>query len=115
MISEVLSVIAPVFIIASLGYFWVKRKLPFDNATISSLVMYIGSPCLVYSALTNNAAETAALGIMGTSAFLIIFIGLILSWIFLKVTGWKLTTYLPALIHPNCGNMVWRFTAMKLQ
>ena len=105
MVSEVLSVIAPVFIIAGLGYFWVKRKLPFDNATISSLVMYVGSPCLVYSALTSNAAETAALGMMGTSAFLVIFIGLILSWIFLKVTGWKLTTYLPALIHPNCGNM----------
>ena len=105
MISEVLTVIAPVFIIAGLGYFWVKHELPFDNATISSLVMYVGSPCLIYNALTSNAAETAALGVMGASAFLIILMGLILSWVFLKVAGWKLTTYLPALIHPNCGNM----------
>ncbi len=105
MISEVLTVIAPVFIIAGLGYFWVKRELPFDNATISSLVMYVGSPCLIYSALTSNAAETGALGIMGASAFLVILMSLIFSWIFLKIAGWKLTTYLPALIHPNCGNM----------
>ena len=105
MIPEVLSVIAPVFIIAGLGYFWVKRELPFDNATISSLVMYVGSPCLIYSALTSNAAETAALGVMGASAFLVILMGLIFSWVFLKIAGWKLTTYLPALIHPNCGNM----------
>ena len=105
MISEVLTVIAPVFIIASLGYFWVKRELPFDNATISSLVMYVGSPCLIYSALTSNAAETAALGTMGASAFLVILMSLIFSWVFLKIAGWKLTTYLPALIHPNCGNM----------
>ena len=105
MISEVLTVIAPVFIIAGLGYFWVKRKLPFDNATISSLVMYVGSPCLIYSALTSNAAETAALGTMGASAFLVILMSLIFSWGFLKIAGWKLTTYLPALIHPNCGNM----------
>ena len=105
MIPEVLSVIAPVFIIAGLGYFWVKRELPFDNATISSLVMYVGSPCLIYSALTSNAAETAALGIMGASAFLVILMSLIFSWVFLKIAGWKLTTYLPALIHPNCGNM----------
>ena len=105
MISEVLTVIAPVFIIAGLGYFWVKRKLPFDNATISSLVMYVGSPCLIYSALTSNAAETTALGTMGASAFLVILMSLIFSWVFLKITGWKLTTYLPALIHPNCGNM----------
>ena len=105
MISEVLTVIAPVFIIAGLGYFWVKRELPFDNATISSLVMYVGSPCLIYSALTSNAAETAALGVMGASAFLVILMSLIFSWVFLKIAGWKLTTYLPALIHPNCGNM----------
>mgnify|MGYP001216595976 FL=1 len=105
MISEVLTVIAPVFIIAGLGYFWVKRELPFDNATISSLVMYVGSPCLIYSALTSNAAETTALGTMGASAFLVILMSLIFSWVFLKIIGWKLTTYLPALIHPNCGNM----------
>ena len=105
MIPEVLSVIAPVFIIAGLGYFWVKRELPFDNATISSLVMYVGSPCLIYSALTSNAAETAALGMMGISAFIVILMSLIFSWVFLKIAGWKLTTYLPALIHPNCGNM----------
>ena len=105
MISEVLTVVAPVFIIAGLGYFWVKRELPFDNATISSLVMYVGSPCLIYSALTSNAAETAALGTMGASAFLVILMSLIFSWVFLKIAGWKLTTYLPALIHPNCGNM----------
>lgn len=105
MISEVLTVIAPVFIIAGLGYFWVKRELPFDNATISSLVMYVGSPCLIYSALTSNAAETAALGMMGISAFIVILMSLIFSWVFLKIVGWKLTTYLPALIHPNCGNM----------
>ena len=105
MISEVLTVIAPVFIIAGLGYFWVKRELPFDNGTISSLVMYVGSPCLIYSALTSNAAETAALGMMGISAFIVILMSLIFSWVFLKIVGWKLTTYLPALIHPNCGNM----------
>ena len=80
MISEVLTVIAPVFIIAGLGYFWVKRELPFDNATISSLVMYVGSPCLIYSALTSNAAETTALGTMGASAFLVILMSLIFSW-----------------------------------
>ena len=92
-------------IIAGLGYFWVKRELPFDNATISSLVMYVGSPCLIYSALTSNAAETGALGMMSISAFIVILMSLIFSWVFLKIVGWKLTTYLPALIHPNCGNM----------
>ena len=105
MVHEVFSIIVPIFIIASVGYFWAKRNLPFDNATISSLVMFIGSPCLVYSALTSNGAKAGALGMIGLSALLVILIGLIFSFLFLKVVRWKLTTYLPALIHPNCGNM----------
>ena len=105
MIYEVISVIAPVFIIACIGYFWVQRSLPFDNATISSLVMYVGSPCLVYTSLTNNQAATDELGLMAIAAISVILSGLLLGWIFLKIVGWKTTTYLPALIHPNCGNM----------
>ena len=105
MIYEVISVIAPVFITAGLGYIWVKRNLPFDNGTISSLVMYVGSPCLVYTSLTNNQAGTDELGLMAIAAVSVILSGLVLGWIFLKIVGWKTTTYLPALIHPNCGNM----------
>ena len=105
MITAVLSVIAPIFIIAGIGYFWAHRKLPFDNETISSLVMYIGSPCLVYTALTNNQASNQELGMMAASAALVILSGLTLSWSFLKIVNWKTTTYLPSLIHPNCGNM----------
>ena len=105
MIYEVISVIAPGFIIACIGYFWVQRSLPFDNATISSLVMYVGSPCLVYTSLTNNQAATDELGLMAIAAISVILSGLLLGWIFLKIVGWKTTTYLPALIHPNCGNM----------
>ena len=105
MIYEVLSVIAPVFIIAGVGYFWVRRKLPFDNATISSLVMYVGSPCLIYTSLTNNQVDTNELGIMAIAAAMVIIAGLLIGLMFLKIVRWETTTYLPALIHPNCGNM----------
>ena len=105
MFNEVLAVIAPVFVIAGIGFFWAKKGLPFDNATISSLVMFVGSPCLIYTSLTNNQATPSELGSMALSALLIIGLGLPVAWCFLKLVGWKITTFLPSLIHPNCGNM----------
>ena len=64
MISEVLTVVTPVFLIAGLGFLWMKRKQPFDTETIGSLVMYLGSPCLIYSSLTTNAPDLQVLGQM---------------------------------------------------
>ncbi len=105
MIQEVLTVVTPVFVIAAIGYVWIKRGQPFDNNTIGTLVMYIGSPCLIYSSLTTNAPALDVLGQMALSAVFIIVCGVAVAFAFLKVTGWSFRTYLPALVLPNGGNM----------
>ena len=105
MIAQIFSVVAPVFAIAGIGYWWAKREQPFDHATISSLVMMVGSPCLIYSSLTTNAPDFATLTTMAAAAAFTILGSVVIAWIFLKVTGWQIPTYLPALVHPNGGNM----------
>ena len=105
MISEVLTVVTPVFLIAGLGFLWMKRKQPFDTETIGSLVMYLGSPCLIYSSLTTNAPDLQVLVQMALAAVFIILSGVAIAFAFLKVTGWSFRTYLPALVLPNGGNM----------
>jgi malate permease and related proteins len=104
-IEEVLTVVTPVFVIAGIGYVWIKRAQPFDNDTIGTLVMYIGSPCLIYSSLTTNAPSLEVLGQMALSALFVIICGVVVALVFLKATGWSFRTYLPALVHPNGGNM----------
>lgn len=105
MLQEVLTVVTPVFVIAGLGFIWIKRDQPFDNLTVSSLVMYIGSPCLIYSSLTTNAPSLEVLGQMALAATFVIVTSVGLAAVFLKIMGWPYTTYLPALVHPNGGNM----------
>ncbi len=105
MILQVLSVVTPVFLIAGIGYLWIRKHQPFDNQTISSLVMLIGSPCLIYSSLTTNAPALSQLLQMAGAALFTILGAIVCAMVFLKITGWKLTTYLPALVHPNGGNM----------
>ena len=60
--------VAPVFVIAGIGFAWVKREQPFDNDTVSALVMYIGSPCLIFSSLTTNAPSLDTLAQMALAA-----------------------------------------------
>jgi predicted permease len=105
MIGEIFTVVTPVFLIAAIGYLWVRRQQPFDNNTVSTLVMYVGSPCLVYTALTTNTPDLTLLGQMAVAAALVIGLGLVFGALLLKALGWPIRTYLPALIHPNCGNM----------
>ncbi len=105
MLQEVLTVVTPVFVIAGIGFAWIKRGQPFDNDTVSSLVMYIGSPCLIYSSLTTNAPDLQTLAQIAMTAVFVICAAVAVAYVFLKMMGWPLTSYLPALVHPNTGNM----------
>jgi predicted permease len=105
MLQEVFSVVTPVFIIAAIGFVWIKADQPFDNTTISSLVMMIGSPCLIFSSLTSNPPEWEVLRDVLASAALAIISVLAFAAIFLKIIGWKFTTYAASLSHANTGNM----------
>ena len=105
MIAEVFTVAAPVIIITLLGYLWARTGQPFDNDTVSSIVMMIGSPCLIFSALTSIEIDVATFGIMALSAALTIAISAGLGLLCLKWLDKPIHTFLPALMHQNTGNM----------
>ncbi len=103
--QEVFSVVTPVFAIAAIGYLWVRFKQPFDNATISNLVMMIGSPCLIFSSLTSNPPAWAALQQVLIAAVVAIVVMLLVAACLTKATAWKFRTYAGSLSHANTGNM----------
>ncbi len=105
MLVEVLSIVTPVFVIAALGFVWTQRRQPFDTETIGSVVMYLGSPCLIYSSLTAHAPSLELLGSMAMAATFVVVCGAGLAFAFLKISGWPVRTFLPALVLPNGGNM----------
>ena len=105
MLSQILSVIAPVFLIAGIGFLWAKRGLPFDNTTISSLVMNVGSPCLVFSSLTRIHLEGSAFTNVLMASVGILIGALVLGAGLLMLLRQPMRTFLPSLVHPNAGNM----------
>ncbi|MEZ5595811.1 MAG: AEC family transporter [Pseudomonadales bacterium] len=105
MFTQILTVIAPVFLIAGLGYLWTRRGGSFDTATIGSLVMYIGSPCLVFSSLTKIHLDGEAFSAVLTASVAVIVGCLAAGSVLLLALRKSLPTFLPSLVHPNTGNM----------
>ncbi|MCZ6643159.1 MAG: AEC family transporter [Gammaproteobacteria bacterium] len=103
--EQIATVIAPIFIVTGIGYLWVVRGMSFDNETISNLVMMVGTPCLVFSTLTSIDIDLKTFGQVVLASVSIIGSCIVLGWVLLKLTRLPVNTYLPALIHPNTGNM----------
>ena len=105
MYANIFATIAPILICIGTGYFWARLKKPFDIEFVSSLISYIGAPCLVIVSLTTVelTAETL-LRIAGATFFITVTIG-VMGAIGLRLAGLDIRVYLPSLMFGNIGNM----------
>ncbi|SDX29875.1 AEC family transporter [Roseicitreum antarcticum] len=112
MVLSLLAVTAPVLVIIALGYIWTRFEMPFDNATIGSLVLRVGTPCLIFSTLTQAEIALGEMGVMVASAVLVIAASAALGALVLVLSGLPLHTYLLVAMHGNSGNMGLPLAAM---
>lgn len=112
MVLSILALIAPVLVIVGLGYLWAHLRQPFDMATIGALVLRVGTPCLIFSALTKADIALGDVGLMVLAAVLVIAASAALGALVLRVAGLPLHTYLLIAMHGNSGNMGLPLAAM---
>ncbi len=105
MISSLFAVIAPVFLVAGIGYLWVRVRWPFDTEMITRLSTTIGVPFLVLDVMTRVDLTTTALASMAAAATLSVLIMATAGLILLRALRLPLPPYLPALTFGNTGNM----------
>ncbi len=105
MFVEILTVMAPVGLIAALGFFWDRKGMPFDTNMVATLVTSIGAPCLIVSTLLENRPDPETISTMGFAALCVVGSAACVSAIGLKLTGQSIRAFLPALTFPNAGNM----------
>lgn len=105
MLADIATIIAPIFLIAGIGFIWARQGRPFDTEMVTTLVSNIGVPCLFFSSLTGLDISPGDFGRMA-GAFTVATAGFIVVGI-LVLRAWKLDTgvYLPPLIFGNNGNM----------
>ena len=105
MIQLLFNVVAPVFIIVFIGWGWARLGRLYNTSLISSLVMTIGAPCLVFSTLNTMDISPANLGEIGLAALLVIVLTGLIGLVILRATRQEIRSFLPPLMFPNAGNM----------
>ncbi len=103
--AELLTIMAPVAIAAGLGFAWGRLGAPFDTPMVTRLVFNIGTPALVFDALTRLDPDPAAFGLLALAAALAIGVFAAVGAAVLSLAGLPRRSFLPALMFANTGNM----------
>ena len=98
--------ILPIFIVVGFGFF-LHRLMPIDKRPLSTAVLYVLSPCLVFSSLVNSQLPSQELGQLALFALLnIFFMGLVggLAAYVLKLSRPQAVALLIVVMFVNGGN-----------
>ena len=104
-IAEVAAVLAPVLVMAAIGYGWRVTGAPFDMPFVTRIIMYVAGPCLVFTSLSRLTLPLSQFwGMVG--AMIVVTLGVAaISAALIKMLGLPLRSFLPALTLGNTGNL----------
>ncbi len=105
LILTVLEIVAPVFLVAGVGFAWVKAGFEYRIQFVTRLGVNLAVPCLIFTALMKSDADLSELtwlAIAGFASYLAI--GAV-GWGLLKVARLDLRSYLAPFIFGNTGNL----------
>lgn len=105
MLGSLFAVLAPVFIVAGLGFAWTRSGASYPVEFIARLVMTIGTPSLVLSTLSRTRLDPLAFTHMALACVLCM-LGMALAGLLvsrLSKLHWRVLV--PAFMFPNTGNM----------
>jgi len=105
MYYQILNVVGPIFVITFIGYMLELLSESVDARTISSLVLLVATPSLVFSTLTSLDIDAGTLAKMALAAVLSVAIASAAGLVVLRALGMSYRTFLPCLIMPNAGNI----------
>lgn len=105
LILTVFQIVAPVFILAAIGFTWVKIGWSYEIEFVTRLAMTLSVPALIFVALmkANISADTLS-NLFLSSLIAYLFLALIF-WVTGKIFKLNMATYWAPLIFGNTGNL----------
>ncbi|MDO6585194.1 AEC family transporter [Salipiger sp. 1_MG-2023] len=100
-----LQILGPVGILVLIGYAMGRGAGGLDTRTLSTVVVLVAAPALIFSSLTSLQLDPSAVLGMSGAAAVCLAISAALSAAILLLAGGSLRSFLPALMMPNSGNM----------
>ena len=105
MLAEILSVVAPLFVCAGIGFVWGRLDKPFDAEMMTGLALHLGVPCLVFSTLTRLEIDPVAFGEMAGAYTLALVLFMALAAALTRLLRLEARAFVPALTFRNSGNL----------
>jgi predicted permease len=104
-IGELATIVAPVALIAFLGFSWVRMKQPFDAAFVTALTFYLGGPALTLFSLSRLTIPIGEIGLMAGATIASLAVSGIVGYAVLRLLRLPALPLLPSVMIPNTGNL----------
>lgn len=101
----VFEVVTPVFLLAAVGFAWVKMGFEYRVEFVTRLAMMLAVPCLIFTSLMHTQIDPAALGTLSLAALLAYGGVTVASYALVRFSGLTQRTYLAPVIFGNTGNL----------
>ncbi|MEJ6399241.1 AEC family transporter [Yoonia sp. 208BN28-4] len=101
----VLNITAPVFLLAAVGFAWVKMGFEYRVEFVTRLAMTLSVPCLIFVALMRTEIEPAALAALSLASLAAYGLVTVGSLILVAVFRLNVQTFLAPLMFGNTGNL----------
>jgi len=101
----VLEIVGPVFLLAGVGYVWVKSGGEYRIAFVTRLAMTLAVPALIFTALMKTEIEPAALTALTLATLIGYTVLTAVFFLALRLLRLNMRTYLAPLIVGNTGNI----------
>lgn len=101
----VLEITAPVFLLAAVGFVWVKLGFEYRVEFVTRLAMTLSVPCLIFTALMGTQIEASALAALSLASLVAYGVVTLAMWLLVIVGRLDRRTFLAPLIFGNTGNL----------
>lgn len=105
LVFTVLEIVAPVFLLAGIGWVWVKLGQEYRIRFVTQLAMTLSVPCLIFNSLQSTALDPSALSALTLAAVVAYALVTVAMWLVVRITGIDNRTFLAPLVFGNTGNL----------
>jgi len=105
LVFTVLEIVAPVFLLALIGYLWVRLGFEYRIQFVTQLAMTLSVPCLIFTSLMNTDVSPQALASISLAAVAAYAAVSVVAFVLVRLAGFDMRTYLAPLIFGNTGNL----------
>jgi predicted permease len=105
MYAQLIPIIAPVLIVALLGYGWARLDFPFDRDFVTRIIMNIGAPCLVLDGIARLELPPSEFALSFAAAVTMLVSCGLIGAVGLRIVGQPLRSFLPPIVFGNTGNL----------